>query len=186
MKHLLVLISIMFVLPVAVFAHGVEVFNETGNPGVQTVRFGYTDGEPMLFARVKVFSPSSPDAPVQESIADRAGYFSFIPFEAGEWRLTAEDGMGHKGEIRVPVSMEEGSIALVQRGPPVSHSGGKLPVPLAALLGVSLLLNVFAAWYFAGNRINRGKRKVSPIEADGIEPDGSEPNEIESEASHAH
>jgi hypothetical protein len=177
MKYMLVLISIISVLPASAYAHGVEVFNETGNPGVQTIRFGYTDGEPMLFARVKVFSPSSPDALVQESIADRAGYFSFIPFEAGEWRLTAEDGMGHKGEIRVNVLMEgrfrSGSV---QGGPPVSNSGGKPPLPLAALLGVSLLLNVFAAWYFAGNRVHRGKRKAYPI---GIEPD-------ESEANHAH
>jgi uncharacterized GH25 family protein len=52
----------------------------------------------MLFAKVKVFPPSSPDAPARESIADRNGYFSFVNDEPGEWRLTAEDGMGHKGK----------------------------------------------------------------------------------------
>jgi hypothetical protein len=150
----------MVVLPVAVFAHGVEVFNETGTPGVQTVRFGYTDGEPMLFARVKVFSPSSPDAPVQESVADRAGYFSFIPFEAGEWRLTAEDGMGHKGTIAVSVHAEggvdaeaAGTVAATD-----ARSGSRPPLVVTVVLGLSLLFNIFGVWHLAGGLGKRWKK----------------------------
>jgi uncharacterized GH25 family protein len=151
MKHLFVLAVLVLILPALVFAHGVEVFDETGKPDVHTVRFGYTDGESMLFAKVKVFPPSSPDAAAQESIADRYGYFSFVPFENGEWRLTAEDGMGHRGEILITVA--EGTAS--ETAGPVragTSRSGKLPVPIAAVLGLSLILNMFGFWYLAGKK----------------------------------
>jgi uncharacterized GH25 family protein len=167
MKYVFVVVSMIFilVLPVAVFAHGVEVFNETGNPGVQTIRFGYTDGEPMLFAKVKVFSPSSPDAPVQESIADRAGYFSFIPFEAGEWRLTAEDGMGHRGTINISVNAEGGAGAGSAGAAGASGAGtsSRQPLALKIVLGLSLLANIFGGWIIAA----RYRRKAAVEGAGG-------------------
>jgi uncharacterized GH25 family protein len=143
------LLTAALFLPAAAFAHGVEVFDETGKPDVHTVRFAYTDGESMLFAKVKVFPPSSPDAAAQESIADRYGYFSFVPFENGEWRLTAEDGMGHKGEIFITVA--DGTASETTATSDASQSG-KLPVPIAAALGLSLILNVFGFWYLAGKK----------------------------------
>ncbi|MDR1904379.1 MAG: hypothetical protein LBQ88_19110, partial [Treponema sp.] len=107
--------------------------------------FGYTDGESMLFAKVKVFPPSSPDAAAQESIADRDGYFSIVPFETGDWRLTAEDGMGHKGEIVITVSDETVPEGSAVRNAAASH---KLPTPVAITLGLSLILNIFAVYNF--------------------------------------
>jgi uncharacterized GH25 family protein len=162
MKYMFAAMIFIFVIPVTVFAHGVEVFNETGNPGVQTIRFGYTDGEPMLFARVKVFSPSSPDAPVQESVADRAGYFSFIPFEAGEWRLTAEDGMGHKGTITISVNAEGGAGADAA-GASGTGPSSRPPLALSIVLGLSLLANIFGGWIIAA----RGKRRAETAGASG-------------------
>jgi hypothetical protein len=144
------LLTAALFLPAAAFAHGVEVFDETGKPDVRTVRFAYTDGESMLFAKVKVFPPSSPDAAAQESTADRDGYFSFVPFEDGEWRLTAEDGMGHRGEIFVTAAGERAAEAAQGAAP-----AGKLPVPVGITLGLSILLNVFAFWYLAGRRLKR-------------------------------
>jgi hypothetical protein len=138
-----------FFLPVTVFAHGVDVADVTGRAGVRTVRFGYTDGESMLFASVKVYPPSTPDATVQESMTDRDGYFSFVPFESGDWRLTAEDGMGHKGEIVITVS--DDTAATAQNG----ASSGKLPTFIAAVLGLSLIFNVFAFWYFIGRKFKK-------------------------------
>jgi hypothetical protein len=140
-------------LPAAAFAHGVEISDVTGQAGVKTVRFMYSTGESMLFASVKVYPPSTPDATVQETMTDRDGYFSFVPFENGEWRLTAEDGMGHKGEILITVadrtaSETAGAVPAVTG----TSLSGKLPVPIAIALGLSLILNVFAFWYFAGKK----------------------------------
>jgi uncharacterized GH25 family protein len=136
-----------FIFPDAAAAHGVEVSEVTGQPVVRTVRFSYTDGTSMLFAKIKVFSPSSPDAPVQESVADRDGYFSFVPFENGDWRLTAEDGMGHRGEIVITVTGETAVVTAENAAP-----SNKLPTAIAIVLGISLILNIFALWYFVGLR----------------------------------
>ncbi|MDR1586049.1 MAG: hypothetical protein LBS57_01190 [Treponema sp.] len=156
------LLHLLMNLPVTVFAHGVDIADMTGLQDVRTVKFSYTDGTPMLFAKVKVFPPSSPDAPAQESIADRDGCFSFVPFEDGPWRLTAEDGMGHKGEITVTVAGETETEAGARNAGDGLPSGklpaGKLPAPFAAVLGLSLIANVFGLWYL-------GKKKFPKKEA---------------------
>jgi hypothetical protein len=157
MKHLLVLTALVLLLPAAASAHGVEILDETGRPDVHTVRFMYTDGESMLFARVKVFSPSSPGAAVQESIADRYGYFSFIPFESGQWRISGEDGMGHRGEIFVTA---EASAEAAGTAAGTGQNAAGLPakpaaLPAAITLGLSLILNVFAAWYLLGKKLKK-------------------------------
>jgi uncharacterized GH25 family protein len=147
MKYLFVAVVFLLNLPASVFAHGVDISDMTGQQDVRTIRFFYTDGTPMLFAKVKVFPPSSPDAPAQESIADRNGYFSFVNDEPGEWRLTAEDGMGHRGEITVAVSGETEVAGAQNVVPASSLPAGKLPAPFAAVLGLSLIFNVFVLWH---------------------------------------
>jgi hypothetical protein len=149
MKYLFVAVVFLLNFPSAVFAHGVDISDMTGRQNVRTIRFSYTDGTPMLFAKIKVFPPSSPDAPAQESIADRNGYFSFVSDEPGEWRLTGEDGMGHWGEIIVTVEPEAGAQNPVPGGnmPADKLPEGKLPSPFAAVLGLSLIVNVFGLWY---------------------------------------
>jgi uncharacterized GH25 family protein len=149
MKYLWVMavLAVSFIFPDAAAAHGVEVSDVTGQPVVRTARFSYTDGTSMLFAKIKVFSPSSPDVPAQESVADRDGYFSFVPFENGDWRLTAEDGMGHRGEIVITATGETAALTAENAAP-----SNKLPAVIAMVLGISLMLNIFALWYFVGLR----------------------------------
>jgi nickel transport protein len=139
------LLAAAWILPAAAFPHGVEIFEATGQVALRTAQFMYSTGEPMLFAKVKVFSPSMPASPAQESVADRNGYFSFVPFENGDWRLTAEDGMGHKGEIIIVVEGEGETAAALPEAP-----SARLPGLAAGVLGLSLILNIFALWYFAG------------------------------------
>jgi hypothetical protein len=150
MKYLFVVAILVLSLPARIFAHGVEAAEVSGRPDIRTVRFGYTDGGPMLFARVKVFAPSSPDTPAQESVADRGGYFSFVNDEPGEWRLTAEDGMGHRGEI-VVTTTAAALPAGGEAGEP-AKTGGPASLPLRLILGLSLILNIFAVYYFALTR----------------------------------
>jgi nickel transport protein len=159
MKGLFVcsLLTAALFLPAAAFAHGVDISDVTGQAGARTLRFGYTDGESMLFASVKVYPPSTPGATVQESMTDRDGYFSFVPFEPGDWRLTAEDGMGHKGEIVITVSDDETTTDTAQNAAP----SGKLPTFIAAVLGLSLICNAFALWYLMGRKF---KKPGSPAE----------------------
>ncbi|GHT71961.1 hypothetical protein FACS1894110_25910 [Spirochaetia bacterium] len=148
MRHFFVwlFLAVILFLPAAAFAHGVDISDVTGQAGVRTIRFGYTDGEYMLFAKVKVYAPSTPEATVQESMTDRDGYFSFVHFERGDWRLTAEDGMGHKGEIVIAVADEAAPGELIAERN--TSSSNKLPRPIAVILGLSLILNVFAFYRF--------------------------------------
>jgi nickel transport protein len=148
MKQLF-LCAVLAALPATAFAHGVDISEATGRVDLRTIRCMYSTGEPMLFAKIRVFAPSRPDASAQESVADLNGYFSFAPFEAGDWRLIAEDGMGHRGEIIVAVDDGEAPAEAASTGAPPS---AQLPVPVAAALGLSLILNIFALWHFAGLR----------------------------------
>ena len=134
-------LSVLF--PAALFAHGVEVTRLEGEAAgaVQTVRFMYSTGEPLMYARISVFDPSGSDVEILQSRTDRNGVFSFVPDEAGPWRVIAEDGMGHLGEARFTAGEGAGLSA---------SSSGRLPLFAAAALGISLILNIFAVWYIAG------------------------------------
>jgi nickel transport protein len=98
-----ILTGAALLFPAALFGHGVEVYEETDRTrgSVRVIRFTYTTGEAMMYARVFVYPPSSPAMEILQGTTDRNGVFCFLPDESGEWRLEAEDGMGHKGEIRI-------------------------------------------------------------------------------------
>jgi hypothetical protein len=164
-----VLVAAALFSPAVARAHGVDISDVTGQAGVRTVRFGYTDGEFMLFAKVKVYPPSTPDATVQESMTDRDGYFSFVPFEDGNWRLTAEDGMGHKGEIVVTVDEAAGAApgAVVQ-----NTASNKLSKPIAIVLGLSLILNMFTFYHFVLKKSARGDVGARGIDGGATKKDG--------------
>jgi hypothetical protein len=163
MKRLVtfLLLAAALLLPAAVFAHGVEIYDETGQAGVRTLRFMYSTGESMFFASVKVYPPSTPDATVQESMTDRDGYFSFVPFENGSWRLTVEDDMGHKGEIRLAVTgAGSGDDAGNAAASSAAKAGtGRAPLALRIILGLSLILNIFAVYNFI---LRRGLKAPGP------------------------
>jgi nickel transport protein len=145
---LLVLLAAALVFPAALAAHGVEVSLVTGETelGGETVRFMYSTGEEMSFAIIRIFAPSRPDVETLQSLTDRNGYFSFIPDEPGEWRVSAEDDMGHRGEIRINVGGSAGAV--------VSGGTGKTPLVLRLILGLSLILNIFAVYRFVlGRRV---------------------------------
>jgi nickel transport protein len=132
------------IFPAFVFGHGVEVYDVTaeGKP-VHTVYFRYSTGEPMSFAKLKIYPPSTMSKNIESliSITDRNGLFSFVPDENGTWRIDIEDGMGHAGSINVVSNDGEKSTANI------AHNR-KLPPAITAVLGISLLLNIFTIWYF--------------------------------------
>jgi uncharacterized GH25 family protein len=142
MKRTIIFAPVMAALlfPAMLAAHGVEVSHVTGVQ-TETVRFMYSTGEAMSFAIIRTYAPSRPDIETVQSITDRNGYFSFVPDEEGEWLVSAEDGMGHKGSITVAV----GSTAEEN---PRDGVNSKMPLAFSIALGLSLILNVFAAYYF--------------------------------------
>lgn len=149
--------ALALLLPANVSGHGVEVYDVSGEDRpVRTVYFRYSTGEPVSFARIKIFPPSTRERNVEAlvSITDRNGVFCFIPDEEGEWRVDMEDGMGHKGTIAVnAVFGREAEAAALTGGD--AKPAGRTPLVFNIALGLSLLLNIFGVWYLLG-RFRRG------------------------------
>jgi nickel transport protein len=142
-------------LPGKIYAHGVEVYDVTEDSGAGVARFMYSTGEPMMYAKVKLYPPSRPDVETLQSVTDRNGVFAFIPDEEGEWRVDAEDGMGHKGTISIGAGAPEAAGTAAEGrsengGASGGNSGGGKSAPLALgiVTGLSLILNIFSGWHF--------------------------------------
>lgn len=117
------------------FAHGVTA-NSTSSKTV-AVRFEYAGGDPMSYAEVLVFSPTTTDgdAEFQNGRTDALGNFAFVPNVPGTWRITSSD-MGHKAEMQIEVT-EEG---ITQAKAPAGLSSQTMRI----VLGLSLILNLLA------------------------------------------
>ncbi len=74
-------------------AHGVT--HSFSTEKALLLQTAYSDGSPMSFAKVVVFSPSDSKVEHQNGRTDKNGRFAFLPDEQGEWRITVNDGMGH-------------------------------------------------------------------------------------------
>jgi nickel transport protein len=150
-----IIMAVFFLFPETAFGHGVEVSDITGStPGlIRTVHFKYSTGEPMMYATIKLYPPSKPDVEVLQSITDRKGLFCFVPDEEGEWIVEAADGMGHKGTIAV----HAGETVAGNSAPPDS---GKTPLFIRIMLGLSLILNIFAFYNFVLPRIRGFGKKA--------------------------
>jgi uncharacterized GH25 family protein len=158
MKRNILFVPVALLFPAMLFAHGVEISLATNTVPIETVRFMYSTGEAMSVAIIRVYAPSKPEVETVQSITDRNGYFSFVPDEAGQWQITAEDGMGHKGAIMV--STENGAAGENPRAEMAPGVTSKMPLALRMTLGVSLILNVFAVYYFALKK--RAAKKDAP------------------------
>jgi nickel transport protein len=151
------------VFPAGVFGHGVEVYDimrsdlmgsdhSAEGPPLCAVYFKYSTGEPISYARVKLYPPSALERNVESlvSITDRNGVFSFLPDEEGAWRVDMEDGMGHKGTITVNAAFRPDAAG--EPAAAIKTAGSRPPLVFNIGLGLSLLLNIFGIWYVAGRR----------------------------------
>jgi nickel transport protein len=136
-----------------VFAHGME---GTVKPGGLTVTCQYSTGEPMSYAKVTILPPGT-SQPFQVGHTDKNGRFCFYPDALGEWRLTADDGMGHKLEVKMPVT----DLEFMKEIPPTSGAASVSNArSLRVLTGLSAIfgLSGFLFW-FQGLRAKRGRRE---------------------------
>lgn len=88
----LCLFCVSSLLGARVWAHNIEFDFVKGGIGIS---FFYSDGTPLSFGEVKVFSPSDKENAFQIGSTDKNGCFVFLPDEKGKWRIEVNDGMGH-------------------------------------------------------------------------------------------
>jgi len=129
-------VGVGVLVPAAAVAHG-TTYDLLDSAATVTARFGYDDGEPMMYAEVMVFRPGDDEIEYQNGRTDRLGHFAFSPDTAGAWRVEVSDGMGHKvtGDIRVDADLS-GATAVSGQGRGPASKG------LGVVAGLSLLANV--------------------------------------------
>jgi nickel transport protein len=127
---------------------------------VAAVEFSYSDGEPMAYAEVMVFSPENSEVEHQNGRTDRHGKFVFCTDMPGEWRISANDGMGHRCDSKVEV--HRGSLTgqpdAPQDASEVAHpvEGSKT---LKIIAGLSLIWNFGFAAHFLRQRSHAAERR---------------------------
>ena len=140
-------------------AHGLAWQADPGPASV--VLFTYAGGEPMAYASIKVFAPNEAAVEYQNAHTDQTGRFAFVPRVAGQWRIVADDGMGHRQEAVLgiaapqPAASEATNVASgasQSAAPPQQASSTSSPFVLRLALGLSVLGNMFCGLYFLRKR----------------------------------
>ncbi len=117
-------------------AHGLHLKAEEAGGGVIVVRAGYDPGGPVALADVTI-SPPGDGPPFQRGQTDVNGGFAFLPDAPGQWRITVNDGSGHRAELAVEYQPGAPPAAAAPAAKPVGPLWGLIP-------GVAILLG--AAW----------------------------------------
>lgn len=160
--------AVAWALPPSARAHGTGARLLQPGDTARSVLFHYSSGEPMAWVRIKVFAPQGPGEFVIAR-TDPNGIFAFVPDGPGLWRVEAQDDEGHKAVIDVHVDASfaaagpestaagtPGQTGEPQVLPPEpSHGRERNPLVLRALLGISLIGNLFLGLAFARKRQTR-------------------------------
>jgi nickel transport protein len=121
------IIILLALLPQIALAHGVRVAaSVNGEAIVGTV--SYADGSPLVDVSIKLTSadPSTGDKTLGESRTNDEGRFAFPnPSKGGEFLITADDGLGHRGKVAVVTTSR------VVPSAPVMPATPAVPTPVA-------------------------------------------------------
>ena len=97
-------LGICLLLSVSNFAHAHRVlFENTQHPPAVTVKAFFSRTSPLADAAVTVLAPGS-DQPWQTGRTDKAGNFTFLPDQTGEWVVRVDDERGHVGRSAVNIA----------------------------------------------------------------------------------
>ncbi|MGM0443691.1 MAG: hypothetical protein ACQEQV_05835 [Fibrobacterota bacterium] len=91
-----------------VSAHGIQLTLTEGGP-VPVLSFAYSDGTPMTYARVHIFSPDDAVVEYQNGRTDKRGAFAFYPDRPGIWLIKIDDENGHETQRQI-LMRKEGSV----------------------------------------------------------------------------
>lgn len=147
-RFLLLLLIFLFLPGQYATAHGVT--HSLSTEKAVLLQAGYSDGSPMSFAEVVVFSPSDSEVEHQNGRTDKNGRFAFLPDVQGEWRVSVSDGMGHafSRQIRIDNPADPALTATQYRNPTST------PIAIA---GVVMGFLGIASYLRARAHVNQGK-----------------------------
>ncbi len=154
------ILSLLFLLalgPRSAAAHGTD-HRILNSESAIAVEFVYSDNEPIRYAEVLVFSPENDEIEYQNGRTDMNGRFVFYPDQPGIWHIQANDGTGHLEKVSVDVkggsdTHKDPAAAGNDSGDHVQdHSHDRIPRLWAIILGISLIANMFLAFYLSKAR----------------------------------
>ena len=151
---IMAILLILWLSPSRVLAHGVE---GTVYLGGLAVACRYSSGEAMSYAKVTIFPPQSKQ-PFQVGHADKNGRFCFYPDALGKWRVTANDGMGHRLEVTVPVT----SLDTTKPMPPLPGAAGVSATSvLRVLSGLAVIFGISGClFWWQGIKLRRSCNRL--------------------------
>ncbi len=117
---MMALVSLLVLtVEVGAWAHGLEY--EVSTREAFAVRLFYSDGEMMSYAPYKIFLPDG-ESVFQNGLTDKNGMVIFSPDSPGEWRVQANDDLGHGARVTVNVGgdmkrpgVAAGSLSALQK-----------------------------------------------------------------------
>ena len=134
--------ALALLLPGGLRAHGLTAEIESSERTV-TVKCAYTNGDPAQ-AEVLVHSPSDATRYFAILSTDPFGLAHFEPDVAGQWRLTADDGLGHRASVEFSV---DGAGVARPVGGGLSQLGRYLALALACV-------GLLAWWWLLKRRVS--------------------------------
>ncbi len=129
---------------------------ELASGDARVVAFSYSTGDVAAYAEAKLYGPDSADVEFQNGRTDAQGRFAFLPDKPGTWTIVVADNMGHKVSHPMTITLsDEGTVEREVAPSGFSESLRALPVLFRAVLGVSLLLNLFLGLALFRHRAGR-------------------------------
>ncbi|HNY42225.1 MAG TPA: hypothetical protein PKJ41_17610 [Bryobacteraceae bacterium] len=120
-------------------AHDLAIQTTLAPPAV-VARALYGASEPVAFAKVTIHAPGAISSVYQSGNADAQGYFCFRPSSPGDWRITADDELGHVQQATIHIP---GPFTATAQ-PPAAASSSRLE---RAALGLALIVGLAGFWY---------------------------------------
>lgn len=149
MRSLSLLIFSLFLTPL--IAHDLEVVTEFASPAV-IMRATYGGTEPAAYAEVLIYSPVDRKTEYQNGRTDAKGGFSFLPDRNGDWLFVIDDELGHRQEVKVPVSPGALSVGTIQMA-------GSMGTAQKAITGMAIILGATGLlfWWKARQMVQRSE-----------------------------
>jgi len=140
-------------------AHGVHLEYHEDFPYV-TIKASFTGNQPMKNAEVEIFLTESSQI-IQKGTSDPSGRFVFIPEVPGIYRVSVDDGMGHRKRIELAINQSffgaeaydqqtDGSISIESEESDHHHDHHDhhhIPFLYKLLFGLSLIFGITGIWY---------------------------------------
>lgn len=145
--------------PRSLVAHGGHI-HVLQPAGVQLIEATYDSGQPIVGARVSLFAPGSQE-PFLHAQTDRRGRFAFATEEPGKWKISVDDGQGHRFSKIIDVAISEvgGGMASSINAENAERAGGSRR-PVAKLIE-RIFMGLCLIFGFMGLAIWWNLRKIN-------------------------